>query len=557
MKKIIISLVIGLLIGALVVFFIFHETTPQKIESAEKNSFYEVTSKLNLGGNLYLYVSSEQVIRKVEDFALKMRGIIESQAAKIPTDGLNPLQVFDIVFRLFKNSGLMDISGIGVSSIAIDKKVNHSRFVIHHYPGRGEGLIWNLMESNPHQQEELNMLPANTVMAGFTDLNLEYLWKWINREAEASNIPDLKKGILSLEPMLKSQGVELEKLLVALSGRVGMVFCLDEKKTSRIPMGTLTADIPNPDFALVFSVEDTYLFDLMKKMVPAAPDQVGEDEKKIVIPVPPLPFPMKPVIWQKGNHLFVASNESMVNSIAAAQQAGDGLVKTDEFKELSAHMPDKGNSFRFISSRLLTLFMELQKKAVKVANKSMESNRIMNELFDLLPKDLSMFEVTRNNRDGLTLTVNHKLGFEFVALLPVTAVTGMVAAVAIPNLLSAKQKSEQYGTISSMKMISTAIEMYVIDNESPPQGNALEEIRAKLEPAYIKSLPLKDEWGHDFVYQFVTKDKQFDYYIGSPGRDGVFEGFEQNGFYTATQFQDFNRDIILKNGQIIYGPRGH
>lgn len=557
MKKIIISLVIGLLIGALVVFFIFHETTPQKIESAEKNSFYEVTSKLNLGGNLYMYLSSEQVIQKIEEFASKMRGVLESQVSKIQTDGVKPLQVFDIVFRLFKNSGLMDISGIGMSSIAIEKSLNHSRFVLHHYPGRGDGLIWNLMEAKPHEQKELKMLPSNTVMAGFTDMKLQYLWKWIKEEVEASNIPELKKGILSLEPMLKSQGIELKKLLESLSGRVGMVLCLDREKKSRIPMGTITADIPNPDFALVFSVDDSYLFDLLKKMVPAAPDQVEKDTKKIIIPVPPLPFPIKPVIWQVDNYLFLASNESMVNSILAVQKGEDGLLKSDEFKQLSAYMPEKGNHFRFISSRLFRLFMEIQQKAVQAAGKSKESDRIVKEIVDLFPKDLSMFEVTRNNSDGLVLTVNHKLGFEFIALLPATAMAGMVGAVAIPNLLSARQKGEQKVTISNMKMISTAIQMYIIDNGSPPQGNTLEEIRAKLEPLYIKSLPVKDGWGNDFVYQFVGKSGQFDYYVGSAGRDGVFEGFEQNGIYNATQFNDFNRDIIMKNGQIMYGPRIH
>jgi type II secretory pathway pseudopilin PulG len=555
MKKIIISLVIGLLIGALVVFFIFHETTPQKIESAEKNSFYEVTSKLNLGGNLYFYLSTEQIIKKIEEFAQKMRGIIESQAVKIQARGVNPLQVFDIVFRLFKNNGLMDISGVGLSSIAIEKGLNHSRFVVHHYPDRGEGLIWNLMETRPHEQAELNMLPANTVMAGFTDLKLHYLWKWIKDEAEASDIPELKKGILSLEPMLKSQGIELEKLLDALSGRVGIVFCLDNEKKSRIPMGTVTADIPNPDFALVFSVEDSYLFDLIKKMVPASPDQVEKDEKKIVIPVPALPIPLKPVIWQVENRLFVASNESMVESMMSAEKGGDRLVSSDQFKELSAYMPDKGNSFRFISSRLFQLFMDIRQKAVQAAKTSDEQDRMVREILDLFPKDLSLFEVTQNNRDGLILTVNHKLGFEFIALLPATAVVGMVAAVAIPNLLSAKQKGEQNETVSNLKMISTAIQMYIIDNERPPQGNTLEEIKAKLEPLYIKSLPMKDGWGNDFVYKFVEKSGQFDYYVGSAGRDGIFEGFEQNGLYDATRSHDFARDIIMKNGQIVFGPR--
>ncbi|MCK4835984.1 MAG: hypothetical protein KAT17_05070, partial [Candidatus Aminicenantes bacterium] len=182
MKKILISLVIGLLIGALAVFFILKETTPQKIESAEKNSFYEVSSKLNLGGNLYFYVSTEKVIQTVEEFAGKIRKILESQAAKIQSEKMNPLAIFDLVFRMIRNCGLMEISGIGMSSIAIGKNLNHTTFVLHHYPDKGKGLIWNLMESAPHEMTEIKLLPANTVMAGFADVKLKTLWQWIKKE---------------------------------------------------------------------------------------------------------------------------------------------------------------------------------------------------------------------------------------------------------------------------------------------------------------------------------------------------------------------------------------
>lgn len=555
MKKILISLVIGLLIGAVVVFFIFHETTPQKIESVDKNSFYEVTSKLNLGGNLYYYLSTEQIIQKIEEFGAKMRKILESQTIKIQTDGIKPLQVYDIVFRLLKNSGLMEISGAGMSSIAIGENLNHSIFVLHHYPDKGDGLIWNLMDAKPHEQMELKMLPANTVMAGFTDLKLKSLWNWIKKEVDASNIPELKKGILSLEPLLKSQGIELEKLLDSLSGRAGMVLCLDEEKMSRIPMGPVAADIPNPDFALVFSVNDTYIFDLLQKMIPTAPNKGKAVEKKIVIPVPPLPVPIKPVIWQRGNLLFLASNESMVESMFAAQKGDDSLVKTEEFKKLSAYMPPKGNSFRFISSRLFHLFLEIQQKTVQVSGKSMEKDQALKQLFDLFPKELAMYEVTQKNSDGMVITVNHNLGFEFIALLPASALVGVIGAVAIPNLLSAKQKGEQKTTISNMKMISVAIDMYIVDNGTPPQGNTLEEIKAKLEPFYIKSLPTKDGWKNDFAYQFISKSGNHVYFVGSGGRDGIFNGFEQSGFYETTQINDFDRDIIIKNGEIVYGPR--
>lgn len=218
-------------------------------------------------------------------------------------------------------------------------------------------------------------------------------------------------------------------------------------------------------------------------------------------------------------------------------------------------MPPKGNSFRFISSRLFHLFLEIQQKAVQASGKSMEKNLALKQLFDLFPKELAVYEVTQKNSDGMVITVNHKLGFEFIALLPASALVGVIGAVAIPNLLSARQKGEQKETVSNMKMISTAIEMYITDKGTPPQGNTLGEIKAKLEPFYIKSLPTKDGWGNDFVYQFISKSGNHIYFVGSGGRDGIFDGFEQSGFYEITKANDFNRDIIIKNGEIVYGPQ--
>ncbi|MCK4836888.1 MAG: type II secretion system protein GspG, partial [Candidatus Aminicenantes bacterium] len=382
------------------------------------------------------------------------------------------------------------------------------------------------------------------------------LWQWIKKEVEASNLPELKKGILSAEPMLKAQGIELEQLLDSLSGRMGMVMALDAENTSRIPLGQIPVDLPNPDMALIFSAENSYLFDLLQKMMPFAQKSEEKDVKKLIIPLPPtLPIPLKPVIWLKDNLLFVASNEEFVKSILSARKKGDGLIKTEEFKALSLHMPKKGNSFRFISARLVDLFLDIQQKAMQASAMGKEEDKIAREIFDLFPKNLALYGITRNSDEGLVFTVNTNLSFEYIALLPATAAVGIAAAVAIPNILTAKQKGGQKATMSDLKMISMAIETYMIDKGYPPQGNTLGEIRAQLEPFYIKKLPLKDAWGNDFLYRYISQDGKHVYYIGSGGRDGVFEGFEQSGFYMVTGVNDFNKDIIIKNGEFTLGPQ--
>jgi hypothetical protein len=65
-------------------------------------------------------------------------------------------------------------------------------------------------------------------------------------------------------------------------------------------------------------------------------------------------------------------------------------------------------------------------------------------------------------------------------------------------------------------------------------------------------LPIKDAWGNDFAYS-IGKSKT-EYYLGSGGRDGLFNGFKQNGSYSIKAITDFNNDIIIQNGEFILYP---
>ena len=123
------------------------------------------------------------------------------------------------------------------------------------------------------------------------------------------------------------------------------------------------------------------------------------------------------------------------------------------------------------------------------------------------------------------------------------------------NLSVALQKGKQKATMGDMKSIGIAIESYITDNYFAPEGNSLAEIKDKLEPFYINTLPLKDGWGNDFLYKHGTGDQKDTYAVASPGKDGVFNGWEQTGYYIVTTIEGFGNDFIFADGMFTYSPK--
>ena len=70
------------------------------------------------------------------------------------------------------------------------------------------------------------------------------------------------------------------------------------------------------------------------------------------------------------------------------------------------------------------------------------------------------------------------------------AIIGILAAIAIPNLLTAMQRSKQKRTMADMRTVATALEAYGTDHEREeyPPGAIVEELRPKME-AFQQALP--------------------------------------------------------------------
>jgi len=109
-------------------------------------------------------------------------------------------------------------------------------------------------------------------------------------------------------------------------------------------------------------------------------------------------------------------------------------------------------------------------------------------------------------------------------------------------------------TMKNIITISNVIRLYIIDHNKAPEAKNFAKLNSLLSPFYIKKLPLKDAWGNDFHYYHGTGDKKYEYAIGSGAKDGVFNGWEQSGFYRVTKVSDFDNDILLVNGRFAYCP---
>lgn len=76
-------------------------------------------------------------------------------------------------------------------------------------------------------------------------------------------------------------------------------------------------------------------------------------------------------------------------------------------------------------------------------------------------------------------------GFTLVEIMIVVAIIGLLAAIAIPNFIKAREKAEMNACIANLKQIQGAVQVWAIDNvqaaDATPTATALKD--------YIKSWP--------------------------------------------------------------------
>ena len=141
-------------------------------------------------------------------------------------------------------------------------------------------------------------------------------------------------------------------------------------------------------------------------------------------------------------------------------------------------------------------------------------------------------------------------GFTLIELLIVVAIIGIIAAVAIPNLLNAIDQGKQKRTMADLRAIGSAVESYSVDTTIYPTAGNINALRTVVLPTYIRVWPATDGWSYPMVYTPAGALGQ-GYTLRSVGKDGFPEGAPAGG-----STGDFDCDIIFVDGQFMQWPAG-
>ena len=106
----------------------------------------------------------------------------------------------------------------------------------------------------------------------------------------------------------------------------------------------------------------------------------------------------------------------------------------------------------------------------------------------------------------------YQKGFTLIELLVVIAIIGILAAIVLVSLNTARSKARDTRRAADLNQVQLALEMYYDSNGSYPAGNAAcdwTQLTAAIVPTYMPALPLDPQNVSPSIYHYCVGNNRY------------------------------------------------
>jgi hypothetical protein len=437
------------------------------VTPARKTSFAEVTSQLDAGGNVYVYLSTDQWLAGLSTNVARLGDLLTTLPDMDESDREKVGRAIEVISHAIKTSGLEDLGGVGVSGVQITPELHRTKLVFHHEKGRGSGVLWNIPGKQPHPLAGLNLLTANTALAAFGDVDVPLLWSTL--EGELRGVPELADALRNWPREFEKQTkMSWPKLLASLGGEAGFVLTLDSSRMITIPVGQ-PLELPEPGLLIALKVNDDLLYDrisseLEKTGRAQITNEQGLKMSAMRFPIP-LPLELSITVASSGGYFFLATSPTAVrNALEVRDGKQPGLRKSEKFAALMKYLPAEGNSFCYVDPRFSETIQSVQKEFLRRAP-AQANMELVEKLFLDRPAEFGMSIGAHTPTGWQSVSVGNQDSATALLAAPAVGGTAMIAAMVLPALAKAKERAQSISCVNNMKQIGLAFRIWAGDND--------------------------------------------------------------------------------------------
>ena len=467
-----IILTVALLIAAIPSF-----AAQQADPAASQKQYDMIVSHLDTGGDLLVVANVDGIIEQgINTLVSFLRPMAEANPG---SDSARAIEIMDKLPAFLNASGLYAINGMGMSVRPYTNNLNQIRSFVGRDRDAVRKPLWlGLVGGRRRNMTCLNFLPADTEMVRASTGEIGAFWKLVRDGVEELASPEgVEKFDASIQMASAMLGLSVDELIGSL-GKEGFI-SIQLSRTAKTVIPTppnAQLEVPTPTILIAIEVTSPALANTIKaKLQPTqegAPSmlmtsRIGDVEINTINFPMPLPIPFQPTFATVSNVFLLGTTADVVKQAISAASNKDGMLADPAFKKAFEGLPMKNNGVMYMSPRFAKTITDLQTQLMQAmpSQGGDEQKAVMDAVQKLISQQgeqVSAF-VVLNSVDGVEMRgTSTSSGSEIIASMAI-APAGLMAAIAIPSFMKARESARGNACINNLRMIDAAKDQYALE----------------------------------------------------------------------------------------------